>query len=51
MVDFDAPIGIEYFDVVYSLQDAFKDVPVQVVSKGAIKQPYFDRLKNDLLYA
>ncbi len=51
MVDFNKPIGIEYFDVVYFLQDAFKEIPVQVVSKGAIKQPYYDRLKKDLLYA
>ena len=51
MVDFDKPVGIEYLDVVYLLQNAFKEVPVQVVSKGAIKPKYYDRLKEDLLYA
>jgi predicted nucleotidyltransferase len=51
MVDFNKPVGIEYLDVVYMLQEAFKDVPVQVVSKGAIKPKYYDRLKADLLYA
>ena len=51
MVDFSKPIGIEYLDVVYLLQEAFEDVPVQVVSKNSIKKKYYDRLKNDLLYA
>ncbi len=51
MVDFSNPIGIEYFDLVYALNDAFKNNKVQIVSKKAIKQKYFDRLKQDLLYA
>jgi len=51
MVDFNKPIGIEYLDVVYMLQEAFVGVPVQVVSKGAIKPKYYARLKEDLLYA
>jgi predicted nucleotidyltransferase len=51
MVDFNKPIGIEYLDVVYLLLEAFKEVPVQVESKGGIKPGYFDRLKNELLYA
>lgn len=51
MVDFDRPVGIEYLDVVYLLQAAFKEIPVQVVSKAAIKPKYYNRLKEDLLYA
>ena len=51
MVDFNRPIGIEYLDVVYLLQEAFREIPVQVVSKGAIKPKYYNRLKEDLLYA
>jgi predicted nucleotidyltransferase len=51
MVDFSSPIGIEYFNLVYTLNDAFKNWKVQVVSKKGIKQKYFDRLKQDLLYA
>ncbi len=51
MVDFSNPIGIEYFDLVYALNDAFKNSKVQVVSKKGIKPKYFDRLKQDLLYA
>jgi uncharacterized protein len=51
MVDFSKPIGIEYMDVVYILKEEFGAVPVQVVSKKAIKEKYYDRLKDDLLYA
>lgn len=51
MIDFSRPIGIEYFDVVYFLKDAFDNADVQVVSKKAIKEKYYERLKNDLLYA
>jgi len=51
MVDFSTPIGIEYFDLVYTLNDTFKNNKVQVVSKKGIKQKYFDRLKQDLVYA
>jgi len=51
MVDFNKPIGIEFMDVVYLLQEEFEAVPVQVVSRKAIKEKYYDRLKYDLLYA
>lgn len=51
MVDFSKPIGIEFMDVVYLLQEEFEAVPVQVVSRKAIKEKYYDRLKCDLLYA
>ncbi len=51
MVDFSNPIGIEYFDLVYALNDSFKNSKVQVVSKKGTKPKYFDRLKQDLLYA
>lgn len=51
MVDFSEPIGIEYFDVVYMIEEAFEGIPVQVVAKKAIKEKYYDRLKQDLLYA
>lgn len=51
MVDFNGPIGIEYLDVVYLIEDAFEGVPIQVVAKKAIKEKYYNRLKQDLLYA
>jgi uncharacterized protein len=38
-------------NTVYSLYDLFPNMKVQVVSKGGIKPQYFERLKNDLLYA
>ena len=50
MVDFKNPMGMNYFDLVYDLQDAFKDKEVQVVSKDGIKPKYFERIKQDLIY-
>lgn len=51
MIDFYKPVGIEFLDVVYLLKDEFTSVEVQVVSKKAIREKYYDRLKKDLLYA
>jgi uncharacterized protein len=51
MVDFSEPIGIAYLDLIYLIEDAFEGVPVQVVAKKAIKEKYYNRLKQDLLYA
>lgn len=51
MVDFNKPVGIEFFDVVYLLKDAFEKTEVQVVSKKGIKTQYYNRLKHDLIYA
>ncbi len=51
MIDFYKPVGIEFLDVVYLLKDEFTSVEVQVVSKKAIKEKYYNRLKQDLLYA
>lgn len=51
LVDFSKPVGIEFMDVVYVLQETFSHVPVQVVSKKGIKEKYYERLKQDLLYA
>lgn len=51
MIDFSKPIGMKYFDVVYLLHDSFGKNKVEVVSKKAIKQKYFDRIKYELLYA
>ncbi len=50
MVDFNKPNGIEFMDVVYFLKKEFETIQVQVVSKKAIKDKYYDRLKQDLLY-
>jgi len=51
MVDFNKPVGIEFFDVVYLLKGLFESTEVQIVSKKAIKEKYYTRLKEDLLYA
>ena len=51
MVDFKNPMGLKYFDMVYELEDVFKEKKVQVVSKGGIKPKYFERIKHDLIYA
>ena len=51
MVDFKNPMGMNYFDLVYELKDVFKDKEVQVVSKDGIKPKYFERIKQDFIYA
>jgi predicted nucleotidyltransferase len=51
MVDFSKPIGIEFLEVVYLLKKEFKAAEVQVVSRKGIREKYYERLKQDLLYA
>ena len=51
LVDFNEPIGLAYLDLAYDLQGLFSNEKVQVVSKGGIKPHYFERLKNELIYA
>ncbi len=51
IVDFKQPIGIEYINLAYELEELFKNLKVQVVSKKAIKPHYYERLKKDLIYA
>jgi len=51
MVDYQNPMGLKYFDMVYDLEALFKEKKVQVVSKGGIKPKYFERIKQDLIYA
>ena len=51
LVDYEGPMGLKYFDMVYELEDIFTEKKVQVVSKGGIKPKYFDRIKEDLIYA
>lgn len=51
MVDFTKKLGIEYFDLVYTIQNAFPTSIVQVVSKKGIKPNYFEAIQNDLIYA
>ena len=51
MVDYTSPMGLKFFDMVYELEDIFKERKVQVVSRAGIKPKYFDRIKHDLIYA
>ncbi len=51
MVDYKSPMGLKYFDMVYELEDMFKEKKVQVVSRVGIKPKYFERIKHDLIYA
>ena len=51
MVDFNKPVGIEFLDVVYLLENEFENRLVQVVSKKGIKARYFEKLQQDLVYA
>lgn len=51
LINYKDPMGMQFFDVVYELEDIFKEKKVQVVSKKGIKPKYFDRIKSDLIYA
>lgn len=51
MVNYQSPMGLRYFDMVYELENIFKEKKIQVVSKSGIKPKYFDRIKQDLIYA
>ena len=51
MVNFKNSMGLNYFDMVYDLEEIFKEKKVQVVSRGGIKPKYFERIKEDLIYA
>lgn len=51
VVDYKSPMGLKFFDMVYELEDIFKEKKVQVVSRAGIKPKYFDRIKPDLIYA
>jgi hypothetical protein len=51
LVSYKNPLGLNFFDMVYELEDLFKNKTIQVVSRGAIKPKYFDRIKQDLIYA
>ncbi len=51
LVDYQVPMGMKFFDLVYELEDVFKEKKVQVVSKAGIKPKYFERIKHNLIYA
>ncbi len=51
LVNYHAPMGMKFFDLVYELEDTFKHKKIQVVTKAGIKTKYFNRIKEDLIYA
>ena len=51
MIDYQSPMGMRFFDIVYELEEVFKNKKVQVVTRKAIKPKYFNRIKPDLIYA
>jgi predicted nucleotidyltransferase len=51
LVNFDVPSARSLFSSYDLLQESFHNIPVQLVSKGAIKQQYFKAIEKDLIYA
>ena len=51
MVRLSVPSYRNLCNTAYALEDAFPGIKVQVVSKGGIRPQYFERIKDDLLYA
>lgn len=51
MVDYQNPMGMKFFDIVYELEEVFKENKVQVVTRNGIRPKYFNRIKPDLIYA
>lgn len=51
MFDYEGAIGGKVFDVYFTLEDLFPKTKIEIVSRRGIKQNYFDRLKQDLIYA
>ena len=51
MVDYQNPMGMKFFDIVYELEEVFKEKKVQVVTRNGIRPKYFNRIKPDLIYA
>jgi hypothetical protein len=51
LINYKIPMGLRFFDMVYELENVFKEKKIQVVSRAGIKPKYFERIKQDLLYA
>lgn len=49
MVEYKKSMGMRFLDMVYELDDLFKQ-KVEVVSKQGIKPKYFKAIENDLIY-
>lgn len=49
IVDFSRPVGIEFIDLAEYLEKHI-DRKVDLVSQKGIKQKYFDRIREDIIY-
>ena len=49
LVDFSSPVGIKFIDLAEELEQ-ITGTKVDLVSRNAIKEPYFNAIKCDLLY-
>ncbi|MBX9783303.1 MAG: nucleotidyltransferase family protein [Chitinophagaceae bacterium] len=51
LIGFEKPSAHSLFSSFDLLQECFADIPVQIVSKGAIKPHYLKAIRGDLIYA
>jgi len=51
LIAFRKPSASSLFASFDLLQECFGTIPVQIVTKGAIKPRYFEAIKQDLIYA
>ena len=49
LVEFDAPVGVEFIDLANYLEDLLK-LRVDLVSRNGIKPKYFTEIQPDLKY-
>jgi uncharacterized protein len=49
LVDFDAPVGLEFVDLATELEKIL-GVRIDLVSKNGIKPRYFESIEEDLIY-
>lgn len=49
LVEFDAPVGIEFIDLANFLEDIL-ELRVDLVSRNGIKPKYFNKIQPDLRY-
>lgn len=51
LISFEKPSADSLFSSFDLLQQCFGTIPVQIVTKSAIKPRYFNAIKDDLIYA
>lgn len=49
LVEFEKPVGIEFIDLAEELESLLGQ-PVDLVSKGGVKEPYFKEIEEDLMH-